>query len=168
MKSFGISCLFFLGFTLLESAFLSNILILPAIPDLVLLCSLYLSLNNGRLFGSCSGFVSGIFLDFFSAVPFGFNCLLRTVFGYVAGLFSKTLNINGIFFPFLLGALSTVFKAVVLWCITVFYPNVSIPTEAFSFAFGFEVLFNALLAPLVFKFLDIFKGEILLAVEKVR
>ncbi|WP_178842325.1 rod shape-determining protein MreD [uncultured Treponema sp.] len=168
MKSFGISCLFFLGFSLLESAFLSNILILPAIPDLVLLCSLYLSLNNGRLFGSCAGFAGGLFLDFFSAVPFGLNCLLRTVFGYTAGLFSKTLNINGVFFPFLLGALSTIFKAVILWCITVFYPNVSIAREAVSFSFGFEVLFNALLAPLVFKFLDVFKGELLLAVENVR
>ena len=37
MKSFGFACLFFLGFALLESAVLSNILILPAVPDFILL-----------------------------------------------------------------------------------------------------------------------------------
>ena len=168
MKSFGFAWLFFLGFALLESAVLSNILILPAVPDFILLCSLYFSLNNGRLFGACSGFASGLFLDFFCAAPFGYNCLLRTIFGYVAGLFSKTLNINGMFFPFILGAFSTLFKAFVLWLIAVFYPNVNVSYSIFSISFGFELLLNSVLAPFVFKFLNIFKNGILLDLEKVR
>ena len=85
MKSFGISCLFLLGFVLFETAVLSNIVILPVVPDLLLICSLYFSLQNGRLFGVASGFTGGLFLDFVSACPFGFNCLLRTIIGYVAG-----------------------------------------------------------------------------------
>lgn len=167
MKSFGIACLFFLGFAVFETAILSNVIILPAVPDFLLLTSLYLSLQNGRLFGVTSGFASGVILDFLGASPFGLNCLFRTVFGYVAGLFNKSLNINGVFFPVLLGIFATVFKAVLLWFISIFYPNVSITYTIFSLNFAFELLFNTILSPVVFRFLDIFKNTLTLNLEKV-
>lgn len=167
MKSFVFACLFFLGFALFETAILSNITFLPVIPDFILLVSLYFSLHNGRLFGVSAGFASGLFLDFFSAVPFGFNCLVRTIFGYVAGLFNKSLNINGVFFPVLLGFLATLFKAFIIWIVFLFYPNVNLKYSLFSVSFAFELLFNAILTPLVFKFMDIFRNGILLNPEKV-
>ena len=168
MKAFIFSCLFFLGFALFETAMVSNIVVLPAVPDFLLIVSLYFSLNNGRLFGVSSGFVSGLILDFFTAVPFGLNCLVRTVFGYVAGIFSKSLNVSGIFFPVLLGALATLLKAFILWLVFVFYPNVDVSYRLFSSSFGFELLFNSILTPLIFKFLNIFKSGILLDPEKVQ
>ena len=64
MKKFAVACLFLLGFILLETGILSNMLFLPAVPDFVLLCSLYFSLQNGRLFGVSAGFTGGILLDF--------------------------------------------------------------------------------------------------------
>ena len=72
------------------------------------------------------------------------------------------------FFPFILGAFSTLFKAFVLWLIAVFYPNVNVSYSIFSISFGFELLLNSVLAPFVFKFLNIFKNGILLDLEKVR
>ena len=167
MKSFGIASLFFLGFALLETAILSNIIFLPAVPDFLLITSLYLSLQNGRLFGVSAGFMSGLILDFLGSVPFGLNCLFRTVFGYVAGLFNKSLNINGVFFPILLGSLATIFKAFLLWVISIFYPNLNLIYTVFSFSFLFELLLNAILSPLVFRFLDIFKNSLTLNLEKV-
>ena len=167
MKSFGISSLFLLGFVLFETAVLSNIVILPVVPDLVLICSLYFSLQNGRLFGVASGFTGGLFLDFVSACPFGFNCLLRTIIGYVAGFFTKTLNISGVIFPFLLGAIGTLLKAFVLWIISFFYLNISLTYNILSLNFLYQLLFNAVLTPLIFRFLDIFKNSLLLRPEKV-
>ena len=63
---------------LLETALLSNIIFLPAVPDLLLLIVLYLSVYNGSLTGETAGFVSGLMLDFLTAAPLGLNCLLRT------------------------------------------------------------------------------------------
>lgn len=168
MKSFGFACIFFLCFSLFETAVLSNIMILPVVPDFILICSLYFSLHNGRFFGTCAGFAGGFILDFFSAVPFGFNSLIRTVIGYVGGIFNKTLNINGILFPFILGISTTLFKAFTIWCVSLFYPNVDVSYTLISKTFGFELLMNGVLTPVLFRFLDIFANEIVLNPEKVK
>ena len=75
---------FFLMFfvVLIETALLSNIFFLPAVPDLLLLVLLFLSVNNGSTFGEVSGFYSGFLLDFLSASPLGLNSLIRTVIGF--------------------------------------------------------------------------------------
>ncbi|MBQ7158311.1 MAG: rod shape-determining protein MreD [Treponema sp.] len=165
IKPFFAACLFFLGFSLFEAAILSNIMFLPAVPDFLLLCSLYFSVQNGTLFGTTTGFISGLFLDFLSAAPFGLNCLLRTIIGYVGGLFQKTLNINGILLPMLFGFVATLVKALVIWLIALFYPLGIQTYELFSVTFVVELLLNTILAPITFRFLDLFAH--IITVEKI-
>ncbi len=167
MKSLGLASLFFLGFALLETAVFSNIMIFPSVPDFMLIVSLYFSLNNGKLFGTAAGFISGLILDFFSASPFGLNCLFRTIFGYVTGIFNKSVNESGIFFPFILGFISTLFKALILWVISLFYPSINLDINLFSINFGFELFANSFFTPLIFRFMDIFKNSIVINPEKV-
>ena len=168
MKNFGIAALFLLGFVILETAVFSNIIILPAVPDFILICSLYFSLHNGRLYGTCAGFAGGFFLDCLSASPFGLHCLLRTILGYIWGFFFQSLNVSGILFPVLYGVTGTLLKVLVLWIIAVFFTNVNETYEIFSAAFAFQLIINGLLTPVVFKFLDIFKNTLVLNPEKVR
>ncbi len=167
LKAFLISILFFICFALFETSILSNILVLPAIPDFLLIISVYLSIQNGRLFGVSSGFVSGLVMDFCSFSPFGLNCLLRTLIGYTAGIFNKTININGIILPALLGLLATVIKAALIAVISFFFPYVVHKYNLFSSYFIFELVLNCILTPLVFRFLDIFKRVLLLNPEQV-
>ena len=56
------SLLIILIAALIENAILSNIVYLPAVPDLCLICVLFISLHNGRLFGESCGFFSGLCL----------------------------------------------------------------------------------------------------------
>lgn len=165
IRPFLTVCLFFLGFTLFESAILSNLMFLPTIPDFLLLCSLYFSVQNGTLFGTTTGFVSGLFLDFLSAAPFGLNCLLRTIIGYIGGLFQKSLNINGILLPMVLGFVATLAKAGLIWVVALFYPLGIQTYELFSVSFVVELTLNTILAPLTFRFLDLFAP--LVTVEKI-
>ena len=58
-KSVFISAFILFCTALVETAILSNITVLPAVPDLLLLCSVYLSLLNGRGTGEADGFISG-------------------------------------------------------------------------------------------------------------
>ena len=111
LKSFSAATLILICFVVFETAILSNMLFLPAIPDFLLIISLYLSVHNGKIFGVSSGFVSGIFLDFLSVSPFGLHSLLRTIIGYCAGSFSKALNMQGIFLPVLIGFFATLLKS---------------------------------------------------------
>ena len=76
LKSTLVSFAILLIVSLFESAILSNIIYFPAIPDILLLCSMYFSLLNGKTFGVCTGFVSGLMWDFLTGCPIGYNCLI--------------------------------------------------------------------------------------------
>lgn len=143
---------------LLETALLSNIVFLPAVPDLLLLVVLYVSVFNGSLAGEAAGFASGLLLDFLTAAPLGLNCLLRTLLGYLAGLLRNVLNVSGIVIPAALALVATVAKALLVGIISFFFPDGVLVHSLFSAAFGMELLLNGALAPMVFAFLSLFSS----------
>ena len=165
-KSFLFSVLTIICAAIVESAILSNIYILPVVPDIVLLCSVYFSLLNGRTYGELSGFASGLTLDFITGVPFGFNCIFRTIVGYVYGLFSEHIIISGILIPILSVSTATVLKHLLIWIISFFYANTINPTNLLSVDFLFELCVNSLLAPFIFKFLGYFNKTLAIHADK--
>lgn len=158
-KSFLCSILIILGASLIESTILSNLYILPVIPDLVLICSVYISLLNGRTYGQLTGFVSGLTLDFITGVPFGLNCIFRTITGYVYGLFANHIVITGLIIPVVTVGTATLLKTILIWVISLFYTAIN-PVSIISSNFLIELLFNIVLSPVVFKFLSFFKKTI--------
>ena len=160
-KSIVISSFILLCCTIVESSILSNIAFLFAIPDFVLICTIYFSLLNGKTVGESTGFISGLFLDFVSGLPVGFNCLVRTIIGYVFGFFANSVIITGIFVPVFSVGIGTIFKYILINLVTLFFPNVSIyVTGIFSYEFLFELGINIILAPFMFKFLGLFKKSL--------
>ena len=167
IKVFASVALILLCSALTEAAILSNITVLPCVPDISLICVLYISMHNGRLLGETTGFLSGLFLDFLSAAPFGLNCLYRTVIGFIGGMFNKTINTEGIIVPALLGFLATLLKALMIAVISMLYPNTVLSYNIFSWMFLIELGINTVLTPIIFKLLSLFKNFILLKPEKV-
>ena len=167
IKSFAISAFILLCSALTESAIFSNITFLPAIPDFSLICVLYFSLKNGKLMGESTGFVSGIFLDFLSACPFGLNTLYRTILGFIGGIFNKRLNTEGFLIPLFLGFSATLLKALLLKSISFFYHGIVLSYDIFSQLFLFELGLNTILTPILFKFLRIFTNSIVLKPETI-
>lgn len=166
LKSYLFSIFILLCAVLIETAVLSNIAVLPAVPDLLLICSLFFALNNGSLFGETMGFTSGLFVDFLSGAPFGLNSLVRTIIGYVSGLFKKVLNIKSFFVLFLIGFGATLVKAGLIYFASILFPNMINSYNIFSLIFVFELGVNSFLTPIIFKFLDCFSKFIVL-VDKV-
>lgn len=168
LKSVLVSSFILLCTVIIESSILSNISFLPVVPDLVLICSVYFALSNGKLHGEITGFIGGLFLDFISGVPFGFNCLFRTIIGYICGIFFKNIIVSGILVPMISIGLATLVKNLLCFLITVFYPNVSLNfVNLISYNFLYELIFNVILAPLVFKFLKLFNNSILLENKEI-
>lgn len=161
-KSYFFSILFLLVMVILETAILSNFIILPAIPDLVLICSIYFAINNGSMFGQTNGFISGLFVDFLSGGPFGVNCLVRTIIGYVFGFMKKMLNLNSILVTVLIGLIGTIIKAVLIYLVSFLFPNMVLTYHIFSRVFLFELIFNSVLTPLIFKVLDNFNNLLII------
>lgn len=167
IRSFFASAIILLCVTVFEAAVLSSISFLPAVPDISLACVLFFAVHNGRMLGEGAGFVSGLLLDVLSACPLGLNCLLRTVIGYSAGIFSKTLNVDGFFVPVLLGICATLLKALLVLLISFLFPLSVVPYSFVSAAFLFELAANGFISPFVFKFLRLFKNAVLLKTEHV-
>lgn len=153
--------------SIIEVSIFSNLTFLPAIPDLSLICLLYISIQDGKVVGETSGFLSGIFIDFLSAGPFGLNCIYRTIFGYLGGIFCKSLKTSGFFIPLILGACATIIKAVFLFIITILFPGLHLYNTVFSYSFLFQFIANILITPFIFKFLSIFKKYLILNPENV-
>ncbi len=166
VRSFFASVIILLSFALFESAVLSNVTFLPAVPDFLLICTIYFASNNGKLYGVTNGFVSGLMLDFLTAAPMGLHCIVRTIIGYVCGLFNRTLNMNGIFIPAVVGALATLAKAFTIWVLSAAFPISVNHYSLLSTSFLFEISANAVLTPIIFKFLGIFKATLLIDTEK--
>lgn len=163
IKSYLASALVLFVAVFLEAAILSNITALPAVPDILLLCSLYVALLNGKTSGEINGFVSGVFVDFLSGSPFGFNCLYRTIIGYFAGVLGGVYSFDGFFMPAFCAFCATLAKMLCALAIAFLFPNLA-PVKIALVPFLFELACNAILAPLVFKFLGLFKN--LLALRK--
>ena len=155
-KSFLCSFLILLCSVIVETSILSNISFLPTVPDLALICVLYFSFLNGKNYGQVSGFLSGLLLDFLSGSPLGFNCLYRTVIGYLSGVFRRTINSSGFIVPSVIGLLATILKVFLIWLISLFFKSIKI-YNIFTFSFLFELVMNVLLTPLMFKFLNSFR-----------
>ncbi len=152
---------------IIEASIFSNIAFLPAIPDLSLICLLYISIQNGKLVGETSGFLSGMFLDFLSAGPMGLNCVYRVLFGYLCGLFAKTLNTEGFFIPLLLGACATGVKTLFLFIVTILFPDLHLSNTIYSYSFLCQFVGNIILTPFVFKFLSLFRKYLILTPENI-
>lgn len=156
LKMMSFSTLIIICLAMIETTILSNIMFLPAIPDMVLLAAVYVAMMNGRSFGVVIGFISGLILDWMTGSPFGYNCLLRTIICYGAGFFCGTLNFKGFFIPVLIGLGATFLKVFITWLMTLFYPNTVLNYNIISMNFFFELLFNSILCPVIFKILSCF------------
>lgn len=160
-RSYFISFFITLCAVLIESTILSNISFLLVIPDLVLICSIYFAILNGRLYGEINGLVSGLMLDFITGVPFGFNCFYRTLIGYLFGLFTNSIIISGVIIPMLTVGVGTLAKRLMIILISFFYPRINLQIYGFiSYNFLFEFIINILLAPIIFKFLSFFNKNL--------
>jgi rod shape-determining protein MreD len=145
-----------LFFALFEAAILSNLVFMPAVPDLVLLIVVYVSFMNTSMTGSTIGFISGLLLDFLSASPIGLNAFTKSATGFIAGKFSGSFNLNKVFIPALMGFSATVLKALLTWILTLFFGSEILVYKLTGMTLWLEILLNTLCAPVIFALLALF------------
>jgi len=152
MKTIGEHITFILIFLFLEAAVLSNITFFPVLPDFLLILTLYAGLNQNSVAGESNGFVSGLLLDFLSAAPLGLNGIIRTIIGFIAGLFCQTINISGIFIPIIIGGIGTILKAGLVAFTAFFFPYAVYTYDIISPLLWQEMICNMVCTPILFHF----------------
>jgi rod shape-determining protein MreD len=142
---------------ILQSTILGDIALFGAVPDIALCIVVYSAYVNGTMTGQLSGFFSGLLLDFLSAAPLGLNCLIRTIIGAVTGIFKGAFFLDVFFLPFILCALATIAKAIIMFLLN-FVMGKSVPVYSlFSILFWIELGLNSLCAPVLFFLLRHFR-----------
>jgi rod shape-determining protein MreD len=142
---------------ILQSTILGDIALFGAVPDIALCIIVYSAYVNGTMTGQLSGFFSGLLLDFLSAAPLGMNCLIRTVIGAAAGIFKGAFFLDVFFLPFILCALATAAKAVIMFLLNLIMGQAVPVYSLFSLLFWIELGLNSLSAPFLFFLLRHFK-----------
>ncbi len=144
--------------SLFQAIVLSGLVFLPAVPDLVLLVVLYVSFMNSSVIGSTSGFISGLLLDFLSAAPIGLNAFIKSSTGFLVGNLTGMFNLNKVFIPCFMAACATLYKAILVWILSLFFgPGVLVYVLYGKMLYA-EMLVNVLFAPVIFGFLSVFSS----------
>jgi rod shape-determining protein MreD len=161
IRSITWSVLFMSLFAFMQSTILQKIAVFGVIPDIALVVLVFTSIKNGSMEGQVSGFLSGITLDVISSAPLGFNVLVRTLLGYLYGLFHQKLFVDVLIGPFLLVFTATLLKAGMGALLGLVFPG----SIAFFPSMGkivlIEALYNAIASPVIFALLGLLKGLLL-------
>jgi len=141
------------GISLISATWIPAIAILGVRPDLGLLAVVWLAYRTGPVEGSSVAFVSGLIDDAMSAAPLGFNAAVKTMMAWIASFLHGSVHLDRILLPFLLGAGSTVIKALWSTFLSLLFGG---RLRSYDFAgktLWIEVGYNAVLAPLLFAIL---------------
>jgi rod shape-determining protein MreD len=143
---------------LLQSTLLARLAIFHTIPDLALGVLVYTAYVNGTMTGQVTGFTSGFVLDFLSASPLGFNALLRTILGALAGMLKGTFFLDVAILPIALCASATLMKALIAAVVSFLFAGAVPAYNLDTPTLWIELAYNAIAAPPLFAFLNLFKA----------
>ncbi len=126
-------------------------------PDLALLIIIFYANSRGAMEGQLSGFAAGLTEDFISLSPLGFNCIIKTVMGYLLGFTRNKVYFDPILFPVVIAAVATLLKGfLAVLTGSIFLESGEAPL-VFTSRFAVEVLLNSFTAPFIFALMKLFK-----------
>jgi rod shape-determining protein MreD len=147
---------------LLQSTILNVIAIIGVKPDITLMVIIFLGFRKGSIPGQIAGFFTGLFEDFISLTPPGFNSLVKTSVGFLYGRLQGGFMIDTIIIPVIFLISGTIIKGILSWLIKIIFSLGISGVGIFTVQFLIEILYNALVAPFIFallKLIKIFKVE---------
>ncbi|MFP3958739.1 MAG: rod shape-determining protein MreD [Spirochaetaceae bacterium] len=126
-------------------------------PDLALIVIACFSVTNGSFEGQIGAFVGGLVEDLLSLAPPGFHMLVRALTGYLYGLLQDRMLVDAVLVPVILVAVGTLIKALVAAAVAAAFGVSGVATIVLSSRLWVELIYNAVLAPIVFGLLRLVK-----------
>jgi rod shape-determining protein MreD len=131
----------------LQSTILGKIAILGVRPDLALIVLVFVALRRGSMTAQVSGFAAGIVEDLVSASPVGFHMLLRTLIGFLYGIFSGNVFVDPLLMPIVLSIAATIIKGIISGLVSLLFGLQGSGFMYFAGRLWIEAGYNALAAP---------------------
>jgi len=142
---------------LLQSTLLNRIAIKGVRPDLALIVLVFVSMRRGSMVGQVSGFAAGFFEDLMNVSPLGFHSLMRTLIGYLYGVFAGNVFIDPFLMPMVLTVVATILKGLLAGILSAVFGIASSGFITFAGRLWIEVAYNGVLAPFLFALLGLFR-----------
>ena len=157
IKEISISILFLSISIILQSTIINMISINGIKPDFSLIVLVFISYRKGCMVGQVSGFISGLLEDFISLTPIGFSSLIKAIIGFLYGLIQGSFIIDRIFIPMLFILIATILKGIFSSLIATIFSLDYIVINIFHYNTLIRIVYNAVLAPLIFFLLNILR-----------
>ncbi|MCK4540844.1 MAG: rod shape-determining protein MreD [Spirochaetales bacterium] len=141
---------------ILQSTLLRGMVIRGATPDIALIILVFSAHHLGEFRSLFSGFISGLIEDFLSLSPLGFHAFLKTLIGYLNGLFKGKIFFDPIFIPMIVVLIATTIKAGLGFLLLSLF-NPAQAAGIFQISFWIELGMNVVLAPFIFALLKLFR-----------
>ncbi len=141
---------------ILQSTVINQLTIIGVKPDLVLVLLILTSNYSGKTKGELMGFSAGLAEDFLSLSPFGFNALIKTVIGYLAGSTQGKIFLDPLLVPAFFIVAGTLIKAFLGFILLAFFFPEKLDM-IFSINLLVETGMNILVTPFLYFFLKLIK-----------
>lgn len=137
-------------FGIIQSTLITKIMPFSTIPDLALLILIAAAWRYGSMTAQIAGFLIGLCLDGLSLAPLGFHAFTYTVIGYLFGRLQGNIAPGAFILPFTAAIAATIMKYGGSLLLALIFNLNSGTIRYISLSTIWEMLFNAILAPLVF------------------
>ena len=125
-------------------------------PDYVLIMVILISNYRGSIKGQLLGFTSGLIEDFLSLSPLGFNSLVNTVIGYLAGITSEKIFLDPILVPVVFIFIGTLLKTFLSFLIFLIFLKEK-ADFIYTSSLLIEIGMNIILTPFIYMFLKVIR-----------
>jgi rod shape-determining protein MreD len=136
------------GLVILQTTFFRFINIKRINPDLVLVFLYFAAHFRGPLEGQLMGFLAGALEDILSLAPFGFNTLIRTVIGFIAGSTHGKIYFDPFLLPMITLLITTLVKQVLVTLLALIFIDQA--GSLWGVGFWIELGLNLVLTPVIF------------------
>jgi len=157
LKAIVVTFLIMAACIALQSTILGKIAILGVRPDLALIVLVFVALRRGSMTAQVSGFAAGIVEDLVSASPVGFHMLLRTLIGFLYGIFSGNVFVDPLLMPIVLSIAATIIKGIIAGLVSLLFGLQGSGFMYFAGRLWIEAGYNALAAPFLFALLNLLR-----------
>lgn len=145
------------GLSLASSTWFAGIQVFGARPDLVMLVLLWISFENDEYEGPVGGFLTGLLEDVLSLVPLGFHAFTRTIQAFLASSLHGAFRPDALVFPMVCGIGGTLLSMSSRLLLSWIFGIPEFADDLSRSGPWIEILLNALIAPFVFRFLEILR-----------
>lgn len=140
--------LLILVFSLIQCS--GQISIFKITPDILLILTVYIAINNGSMKGQIFGFVSGLIEDIFSGNIPGFYSFAKTLIGFLAGRFYQKIIFYHFFLPLFLVLGLIILKGFIYFILGLLFISQEKAFSYLKYRLIFEAVYTSILSPFIF------------------